>query len=83
MKKLLISLMLTMTLFVGSVGAQVSPRQQNQNGTAFVQLYNSSPHDAYSCYIRDNSNNFYTFYVYPQSASRWYPVYGYYEWQCE
>jgi len=74
--------LLTILLLVTSVvSAQVVPQTaQNNNGQPFIRLYNNTAVYT-SCYYKDNFS-YYTFVLAPQQVSMWYPVYGYYQWQC-
>ncbi len=77
------SLFLTLLLLVSAASfAQViQETATNDVGQPFIRMYNNTPSWA-SCYYRDNYNYF-TFVIAPQTYSMWYPVYGYYEWQCQ
>ena len=78
MKSLFLALLL---LISSAVFAQVvQETAMNNAGQPFIRLHNNTPSWA-SCYYRD-TYNYFTFVIAPQTYSMWYPVYGYYEWQC-
>ncbi len=75
------NLLLTLLLISTAAFAQITPQTAtNDQGAPFLRLFNNT--SVYtSCYLRDEYNYF-TFVIAPQTFSLWYPVYGYYEWQC-
>ena len=77
MRSLLLALLLVCSVAV----AQIVPQQaDNDQGNSFFRLHNNTPYYI-SCYYRD-SYNFITFSIAPRSTSLWYPVYGFYIWEC-
>lgn len=75
------SLLLALLLVCSVAFAQIVPQQaDNDMGQSFFRLHNTSSYYI-SCYYRD-TYNYITFTVAPQSTSLWYPVYGFYIWEC-
>ncbi len=76
------SFLLVLLLLVSSVAsAQIMEQHaQNDMGQPFIRLYNNTPYYA-SCFYKD-AYNYLTFVIAPGTVSLWYPVYGYYVWQC-
>ena len=76
------SLLLALLLVCSTALAQIIPQQaENNQGQSFFRIQN---HTSYyiSCYYRD-SYNYITFTIAPNTVSLWYPVYGYYIWECQ
>jgi len=79
MKKLFLILILMLISF--SVDAQVQEQMSRNNvGQPIIRFFNNFNRPV-SCYYRDQYNYF-TFVIHPRSYSFWYPVYGYYKWNC-
>ena len=76
---LLASLLLLMSATV-SAQQVVEETAVNNMGQPFIRLINNTPYYA-SCYLRD-SYNYLTFVIAPGSVSMWYPIYGFYVWEC-
>ena len=76
------NLLLTLVLVCSAASAQIIPEQANNNqGQSFFRLYNNTPYYI-SCYYKDNYN-YITFTIAPRNTSFWYPVYGFYIWECQ
>ena len=75
------SLLFALLLVCSTAVAQVVQQQAvNDQGQSFFRLHNNTS-NYISCYYRD-TYNYITFTVAPRAISLWYPVYGYYEWEC-
>ena len=81
MKTLLLALLLISSASFAQVVAIIPETALNDTGAPFLRLHNNT-FSYVSCYYKDEYN-FFTFVLAPQTASLWYPVYGYYEWRCE
>jgi len=76
------SLFLALLLVCSVAVAQIVPQQaSNDQGQSFLRIHNNTPYYI-SCYYRD-SYNYITFTISPNTTSLWYPVYGYYIWECQ
>ncbi len=76
------SLLLVLLLVCSAAFAQqIVPQQADNNqGQSFFRLHNNTPYYI-SCYYRD-TYNYITFTIGPNNTSLWYPVYGFYVWEC-
>ena len=81
MRNLLLTLLLISAASFAQIDPIVAQTATNDAGMPFLRLHNNTLIYT-SCYLRDEYN-FFTFVIPPQTVSLWYPVYGYYEWQCQ
>ena len=82
MKTLILTILLTLLLFIPTASAQVRPEEQyTNNGQTVFRIINNTNRYT-NCFYRDGVNYF-TFSVNPYSTSRWYPVFGRYQWGCQ
>ena len=59
----------------------VYAQERAYNGYLFVRVINDQPLTL-NCYIQDQAGYYHYFWLYPNSAGRWYPVAGAYRWRC-
>ena len=79
MRSLLLALVLVCSTALAQI--QIIPQQaDNDQGQSFFRLHNNTSYYI-SCYYRD-SYNYITFTIAPRSISLWYPIYGFYIWEC-